>query len=432
MAPDAQLVTRLGATVGEELSRQQTARKQQGLPPLGVDHERALCRKLLAEKLEVLASQALRAGHKPLDWQEEAELAQAVIDRLYGLGAMQRYVDDPDLTDVDINGYDVVWLTHKDGTKSRGEPVAASDDELVSLVATAARRLGRTERQWNYAHPVLQLQLPGGHRLHAVMAVGQRPYISIRSHNWDINRLAHLLEREMFDHVLYEFLRDLVLARRNIIVGGGTQAGKTTVLRCLINEIPPNERLVIIEDTAELCIDRFPQLHPDLVQLEARPPNLEGVGEVSMAELVRCGLRMHPDRVFVGEVRGLEAEPMLLAMSQGNPGSMCSIHAESSANVFKRLWTYARLNPDVTNQLVADAVHFVVYLDWVDGVRRVVSVREIRGAQGLQVATNEVFEPGPDGRAVVGSPPSEETLRRLEAVGFDRDILHWPKLGGVR
>lgn len=411
------------------MSRQQAARKQQGLAPLTVDDERALCRKLVADQIEGLACEAMTAGRKPLDREQEQQLIQAVVDRLYGLGGLQRYVTDPpQWADVHANGCDNVWLTGMDGTRVKGEPVAASDDEMVQQIAMVARRHGHSERQWNYANPILQLRLRGGHRLHAVMALGERPYVSIRCHNWDINRLAHLLEREMIDQTLFEFLRALVLARRNIIVGGATWVGKTTFLRCLINEISSDERLVIIEDLAELGIERFLELHPNRVVLEARPPNLEGAGEVSMAELVRSSLRMNPDRVFVGEVRGPEVLPMLLAMSQGKDGSMCSIHAMSSANVFERLWMYARmapekLEPDAMNRVVAQAVHFVVYLDWVGGVRRVTSVREIRGAQGLQVATNEVFQPGPDGRAVPGCPPSEQTLGSLEAVGFDRDLL---------
>src|SRR5690606_29214455 len=142
------------------------------------------------------------------------------------------------------------------------------------------------------------------------------------------------------DPELSEFLKAAVKAKKNLIVAGGTGTGKTTMLRCLINEIPANERLITIEDSLEIGLEHFEELHPDFETLEAREANTEGVGESSLAELVRAGLRMDPQRVIVGEVRGAEVLPMLLAMSQGNDGSMCSIHADSSKGVFGRLAMY--------------------------------------------------------------------------------------------
>jgi Flp pilus assembly CpaF family ATPase len=306
--------------------------------------------------------------------------------------------------------------------------VADSDEELVDMIATAARRLGRSERRWDYAHPELDMQLANGDRLHALMAVTSRPHVTIRRHRWTINRLFQLRELGMIDERLEHFFRSAVKAARNIIVGGGTGTGKTTMMRCLMNEVDGNERIITVEDSLELGMDRFSDLHPDLVTLEARASNIEGVGEFSMAHLVRSGLRMDPQRVCVGEIRGKEVLPMLLAMSQGNDGSMCTVHAESSQGVFGRLVMYAamtdeRFDPVVTNLLVANAVHLVVHVGWADGRRCVTSVREVTGCDGHQVITNEVFRPGPDGRAVPGFPLQEQTLARLEEVGFDRTVM---------
>ncbi len=426
---DPALVGRLHAEVGALVSERQAAADDAGRGRLSLEDERMLSRKLIADRLAAMADVALQEGRDPLDRVAEAALSQAVMDSLHGLGRIQRYIEDPaGYTDIHIAGADSVWLSLPDGRKVRGEPVADSDEELVDMIATAARRLGRSEKRWDYANPELDMQLPNGDRLHALMAVTSRPNVTIRRHNWALNRLHQLTAMGMLDEGLAHFLSAAVLSRRTIVISGGTNTGKTTLLRCLINEIPAEERLITVEDSLELGLERFADLHPDFETLEARSANIEGVGEVSMAGLVRSGLRMNPSRVIVGEVRGKEVLPMLLAMSQGNDGSMCSVHAESSSGVFGRLAMYAamteeRLEPRYTNLLVANAVHLVVHVGWAGGVRCVNSVREVTGAQDEQVTTNEVFRPGPDGRAVPGYPLREETLARLERVGFDRRVL---------
>jgi Flp pilus assembly CpaF family ATPase len=309
--------------------------------------------------------------------------------------------------------------------------VVASDAELVELVATAARRMGRSERRWDHAHPELNLRLPNGDRLHALMAVTGRPVVTIRRHDFSaLSRVAHLVDAGLFSIAIGAFLVAVVRARLSLIVAGGTGTGKTTSLRCLINEIPPGERLLTVEDSLELGLEHFEDLHPDYEAIEAREANTEGQGAFSLADGVRAGLRMNPDRVIVGEIRGgAELLSMLLAMSQGNDGSMCSLHADSSAGVFSRLAMYAamtpeRLAPDVTARLVAEAVQVVVHLGWVDGVRRVTSIREVTGVSDAgQVASNEVWRPGPYGRAVPHMPLSQPTLARLVEAGFDARLL---------
>jgi Flp pilus assembly CpaF family ATPase len=196
------------------------------------------------------------------------------------------------------------------------------------------------------------------------------------------------------------------------------------MLRALASEIPPDERIITIETELELGLDRFPELHFDAVALEAREPNVEGVGRVSAAELVRMSLRMNPDRVIVGEVRGDEVIPMLNAMSQGNDGSMCTVHADSSATVFNKLALYAmqapeRLPLEATNLLAAAALDLVVFIEKTRTERYVSSVRQVVGADGAQVVTNELFRAGTDRRAVPGSPVPHDLLADLVAHGYE-------------
>jgi pilus assembly protein CpaF len=421
---DQQVVANLHRKVGDALSEVHASRELEDRGQLSPGDERALTRKLLADELRRLASDAFARGDEPFDEDIESAITAAVLDRLHGLARLQPLLDAPDVRDIHISGCERVWLSMRDGSKERGPSVASSDEELVELIATAARRVGRSERRWDNAHPELNLQLPNGDRLHALMAVSGRPTITIRRHDFEISRLHQLVERGVCDDLLANFLTASVLARMNVIVAGGTGTGKTTTLRCLINEIPADERLITIEDSLEIGIERFEALHPDHETLEAREANTEGVGAFSLADLVRSALRMDPQRVIVGEVRGAEVLPMLLAMSQGNDGSMCSIHADSSKGVFARLAMYAamtteRLAPEVTNLLVANAVDLVVHLGWASGERVITSVREITGTvEAGQVVSNELWRPGPLGAAMPAAPPTTALARALDDQGF--------------
>jgi Flp pilus assembly CpaF family ATPase len=424
-AVDRDLIARLHHSVGEALTAAHVAHEEGGRGRLSASDERALARKLVADELRHLAASAYADGQAPLDEATEAEVTAAVLDRIHGLARLQPLLDDPHIRDIHISGAQRVWLNLRDGTKVRGPAVADSDDDLIELIATAARRIGRSERRWDHAQPELNLQLPNGDRLHALMAVSGRPTVTIRRHDFDIHRVSQLVDGGVCDDLLANFLSAAVRARANIIVAGGTGTGKTTTLRCLINEIPADERLITVEDSLEIGLERFEDLHPDHETLEAREANTEGVGSFSLAELVRSALRMDPQRVIVGEVRGAEVLPMLLAMSQGNDGSMCSIHADSSKGVFGRLAMYAamtpeRLVPDVTNLLVASAVDLIVHLGWVSGERRVTSVRQVAGTiEGGQVVSNELWRPDGTGSGLPAAPPTPELAAQLEAHGFD-------------
>jgi Flp pilus assembly CpaF family ATPase len=266
------------------------------------------------------------------------------------------------------------------------------------------------------------------------MDVSSAPSLVIRKHQFHLASLDELRRGGLLTPELTSFFRAAVLARRNIIVAGGTGSGKTTLLRSLMNEIPRHERIVTIEDAYELGIDRFRDLHPDFDSLQSRPPNIEGQGEIPLSDLTRMALRMDPDRVIVGEVRGAEAFPMLLAMSQGNNGSMCTLHADSTRSVFPKLAAYVSmastgLPVDVVNLVIAHAVHIVVHIEIVDGHRRISSIREVVDADGPRIVSNEIFEAADDGTTRPSYPMTADLRDLLAEHGYDQAMA--TRLRGV-
>ena len=419
MSPDAgngDLVRHLRREVAEQLSARAAEFEALGRPAMDEADRRELGRSLIDEALERHQQRQLALGRALMDPSAEDEVAAAVHAALFGGGRLEPLLADPNIENININGYDRVWLTYADGTKVEGPPIADSDDELVELIRLMAARLGLNERRFDAGSPRLNLRLPDGSRLSAIMGVSTRPAMSIRRHRFTKVYLDDMVRLGAIDDGLAAFLHAAVLARKNIVVSGGTNAGKTTLLRALANVIPAGERLVTIEKSLELGLHEMGDLHPDVVALEAREANAEGEGEVTMAELVQHGLRMDPSRVIVGEVLGDEILSMLNAMSQGNDGSMCTIHATSSEYTFSRIATYAlqsseRLPVEATAQLLAGSIHFVVFIGQRDlraaggpHMRFVSSVREVLDADGATVISNEVFRPGHDGRAVPGAP----------------------------
>ncbi len=432
---DERLVAEVHDGAGRRITREMARRATEDGSGLTFADEKALGRHLIGEVLAGRRAAAYNEGRQPLDPEEEDALARAVHDRIYGLGPLQPVVEHPDVSDVHASGFDRVWVHLQDGTKLRGPAAAGSDPEFIALISRQARRVGRSERRWDRDEVALNLQLPDGSRLHALREVTGRPVVDIRCHDFGIARVAQLVDDDEADRAIGEFLGALARARLNVIVSGGRAVGKTTLLRCLINEIPPEERIITIEDSLELAIDRFPDLHPDCESIEARDPNSEAKGEFTLADGVRESLRMKSDRVIVGEVRGDEVIPMLLAMSQGKDGSMCSVHARSSRDAFDRLQLYAAMTreglaPEVTAMLVANAVDFVVHLEWDRSSlprRRVASILEVSHAEGTQVVHNEVWKPDLLGRAVPHARLRQETERRLAEAGFDLDLLDKPE-----
>jgi Flp pilus assembly CpaF family ATPase len=421
--PGEALVRRLRAAVAGELTAQASA-AQIGGRRLDRDDQQALARRLLDEQLERHAQECLARGETVLTPEEEESLAKAVFDRLFQLGRLQPLLDDERLLNIIANGHDRVFLEFADGTRAPGPPIAGSDAEMIEMLRDIGRRWGLSEREFNAAHPSLNVPLPDGSRLFAVAYVCDRPCMAIRRHPHLKVTLDDLERLGTIDAGLRQFLGAAVRARKQFVIAGATGAGKTTLLRALASEIPPHERIVTIETELELALDRFPDLHPNCVALEAREANVEGIGRVSAADLVRMSLRMNPDRVVVGEVRGDEVVPMLNCMSQGNDGSLCTVHSDSSATVFNKLALYAlqapeRLPVEATMMLTAAAVDLVIYISRASAGRVVQSVREITGVEGSRVLTNEVFRPGHDGRAHPHAAISAGLLEELVAEGYD-------------
>ncbi len=424
---DHGLVKRLRQEVGDRLSEQRRLDQLSGLAPMTGEDERQYARAVIGQVLEEHTRAEVNGGRTPPNAEEEEALASGIHAALFGVGRLQPLLDDPEIENIDVNGCDRVFLSYADGREVMGEPVAESDDELVDLIQILGAYSGLSSRPFDSANPQLDLRLPDGSRLSAVMDVTRRPAISIRRARLGKVFLSDLVGNGTIVPELGSFLSAAVSARKNLMIAGSTNAGKTTLLRAMANEIPSHERLVTVERALELGLDQFPELHPNVVAFEERLPNSEGLGAISMAELVRRSLRMNPSRVIVGEVLGDEIVTMLNAMSQGNDGSLSTIHANSSVEVFNRISTYAlqaneRLPIEASHMLIAGAIDFVVFIekrnDYVRGgtLRRFVSsVREVNGVDG-RVLSSEVFMPGLDGRAVPHSPI--ECLDELVAHGY--------------
>ncbi len=412
--------------IAELALRVTTALTQERMKSLGAtltkvnDHDVAVSI-LSAELLRLRADAAIGGSGSLLS---DAELMDFALEQVFGLGRLQPYLNDETISDIHVRGCAPVWVKRRDGTREMLDPIVDSDQELVELIRHIATRHTPYERRFDSANPELNLQLNDGSRLFATMEVAQRPSLVIRRHGFDISTLDQLLQLNFMSTSVAAFLSAAVLARRNIVVAGGTGSGKTTLLRALLNEIPANERLVTIEDAYELGIDRFEDLHPDYDALQSRPPNTEGVGEIDLVRLTRMALRMDPDRVIVGEVRGAEAFPMLLAMSQGNNGSMCTIHADSARSVVPKLAAYIALAdtglPAATiNMLISSSLHLVVHVENTEWGRRLSSIHEIVDVADSYVVTNSLFKLDDAGNLVVDYPMRHETLELLIRFGFD-------------
>ncbi|GAA1029185.1 MULTISPECIES: CpaF family protein [Amycolatopsis] len=433
-AGEAAAVERFRQYLREQLSTQLSQRikndESAGRAPMGADTRRQMAEAILQDAAEAHAQAEMREGQDPVRPEVEQRVIASVLDEVFGLAGLEPLLADTEIENINING-DRVFVKYADGRRTRLPPVVGSDTELIELIRDLATRSGVEERRFDRGSPIVNFQLPGGERVSAVMAVTARPSVSIRRHRFSKVTLAELRENGTIDLALESMLTALVRAKRNILVTGGTAIGKTTLLRGLASAIPSWERLITIEDVFELGLGEDASAHPDVVALQAREPNIEGQGEISLSDLVWQSLRMSPDRVIVGEVRGPEVIPLTNAMSMGNDGSMGTLHSSSSQGAFTKLAAYAvqgpeRLPMEATNLLVAAALHFVVHLEKPrdDASKRVVSsIREVVGADNAQIISNEVWRPGPDLRAVPGAPLRTDTLDLLVDAGYDPDLF---------
>ena len=433
MNADPQMVRMLRSQVADRLNQQRRSDEIAGRTPMSPEDERQFARSLVVQVLEDHARGEISIGRTPPTVEEEEMLAAAIHAALFGVGRLQPLLQNPDVENIDINGCDRVFVSYADGREELSDPVAESDEELVELIQILAASVGLASRPFDTANPQLDLRLPDGSRLSAVMSVCTRPSLSLRRSRLGRVGIDELVANGTMTAEVASFLRAAVRARKNIMLAGSTNSGKTTLLRALANEIPAHERLITVERAMELGLDQYEDLHPNVVAFEERLPNSEGQGEVSMADLVRRSLRQNPSRVIVGEVLGDEIVTMLNAMSQGNDGSLSTIHANSSIEVFNRIATYAlqaeeHLPVEASHMLIAGSINFVVFLrkrnDYETGggmSRAIESIREVTGVDG-RVMSSEVFALNSSGTAVPHAPVA--CIEDLMAHGYQGQVLN--------
>jgi pilus assembly protein CpaF len=305
----------------------------------------------------------------------DRDVLRRVVDDIVGLGPLEDLLADETVTDVLVNGPSEIWV------ERRGELVRTdvAFDDARDLMAVIERVITPLGLRLDRSSPIVDARLPDGSRLHAVVppATPDGPIVAIRRFTEAVTDLAGLVESGSVSASDADRLRDIVASRRNLLVSGGTGTGKTTLLNVLSRLIPASERTVIVEDASEL------RSTGHRVRLEAHPPNAEGRGGVALDQLVRAALRLRPDRIVVGEVRGPEALDLVSALNTGHAGSMSTIHANGPDEALLRLETLAlsgarRPAPDAIRRQIEAAVDTVVQLARVGGLRKVVEIRDLR------------------------------------------------------
>jgi pilus assembly protein CpaF len=362
---------------------------------------------LLLELVEDENRRRVLAGGEPLSAAERTQTAQILFNDVFRLGPLQPLLEDETVEEVAVNAPDRGFVVRAGGSKQEFHPGFSSDEEVRSLLARIVSRAGR---RIDDSSPAVDVRLPDGARLHAIMPpLARRPCLTIRRHRMVAENLRDLGELGTVSAELARFLRSAVEGGLNVLVSGGTATGKTTTLNALGAAIPASERVVTIEETAEL---RLEEILPDCVALEARFANVEGLGRIGIRELVRHALRMRPTRIVVGEVRGPEALDMLSAMNTGHEGSMGTIHANSARQALSKLRTYVlmaeeQLTAEVANEMIADTLDLVVHLhlDQRSGGRRVVQVAEVAGLEAGRVLANDLFRSETAGLVRTGVRP---------------------------
>jgi len=386
-------VADIAKSIAHALADDRVRRHQLDLPAATDEEERLLARQA-GEQMFRISGETWGMSN-PLEIDERIAIDDA-ISRVLGLGKLEHLLDDDEVSDIHVRGNRPVWVKLRNGERRMSAPIVDTDEELIELIRRIATRMGHREQRFDPSHPELNLQLRDGSRVFAAMDISMHPTLVIRRHRFEFSHLQELVYNKMLLPEMATFLSAAIRAKFNVIVAGGTGSGKTTLLRALINEIPQHERIITIEDAFELGLDHFEESHPDHDALQARSANSEGLGEITMSDLTRMALRMDPDRVVVGEVRGAEAFPMLLAMSQGNNGSLCTMHADSPRSVFPKLLAYVAMTQtgvpaEAINLLIASSIHFVVHVQVRNNQRFVTSIHEVVQSDGLGISTNEIY-----------------------------------------
>jgi len=353
------------------------------------------------------------------------ELFHDILDDLIGFGPIQGLLEDPTISEVMVNRSHQVYI-ERDGKLLETHVHFDNDEHIMHIIERIVSPLGR---RVDADSPMVDARLPDGSRVNAVIppVAIDGPLLTIRKFTKTKLTVQQLIEFDTLSQTMRDFLRACVLGRLNIVISGGTGSGKTTLLNVLSSFIPENERVVTIEDSAELRLD---QVH--IVRMESRPPNLDGHGQVTIRDMVKNALRMRPDRIIVGECRGGEALDMLQAMNTGHDGSLTTLHANSPRDALSRLETMVlmagmELPLKVIRQQVASAVDLIVHQSRMkNGPRKITAISEVSGMEGDTIVMTDIFRYEQTGVAQDGSIIGHFTptgIRpmfspRLEAVGY--------------
>jgi pilus assembly protein CpaF len=351
---------------------------------------------------------------------DQAALIEMTTNEMLGLGPLEPLLQDNDVSDILVNGYSETYVERR-GKLFKSNVRFHDDQHLMQVINRIVSRVGR---RIDESSPMVDARLPDGSRVNAVippLAI-DGPALCIRRFGAFANDIAYLVQRDTLTHEMVDFLRAAVGTRLNMLISGGTGTGKTTFLNCLSSFIPEDERIITIEDAAELRLQQ-----PHVLRLETRPANIEGQGEVTIRELFKNTLRMRPDRIVVGEVRGAEVLDMLQAMSTGHAGSMATIHANTPRDSLSRLEMMMLLSgialPErAMRQYISSALNLIVQLSrFSDGTRKVVKISEITGMEGDIVLMQDLFE-----YVVSGLSPTGKILGEFRPT--DINSIHTAKM----
>ena len=342
------------------------------------------------EEVLILIRSSVNSEAVPLSFAEREQLSREILDEIFGLGPLEPLLKDPTISDILVNRFDRVYVERAGKLEITG--LSFKDNQhLMQIIDRIVSRIGRRVDE---SSPMVDARLQDGSRVNAIIPplALDGACLSIRRFGRDPITARNMLDNKTLTEPMLEMLSAMVKGRLNLLISGGTGAGKTTVLNVLSGYIPNSERIVTIEDAAEL---QLKQEH--IVRLETRPPNIEGKGSVRMRQLVINSLRMRPDRIVVGEVRGEEAFDMLQAMNTGHEGSLTTVHANSPRDALSRvenMVSMANLNiPErAIRQQIANAVHAVVQVARLsDGSRKVITISEVTGMDGDSITLQDIF-----------------------------------------
>jgi pilus assembly protein CpaF len=328
--------------------------------------------------------------HLAVSGHDIGNLSEEMVDELVGYGPLEGLIKNDHINDILVNGARHIYV-ERDGKLERTTLRFIDDEHVVRVIRRILAHLGR---RIDESSPMVDARLPDGSRINAIIPplALDGPCLSIRKFRKEPLQANDLIHLGTLDSNLLAFLTHAVAARCNIIVSGGTGAGKTTLLNVLSRFIPQNERIITIEDAAELQLD-----HAHVVRLETRPPNMDESGEISTRDLLRNSLRMRPDRIVLGEVRGVEVMDVLQAMNTGHDGCMSTVHANNPSDAMLRLEMLAGLakfqgSEDTLRKMIAAAIEIVIQIGRLpNGQRKVTSITEIAGVRDNQIITNELY-----------------------------------------